>query len=74
MQQWHKEEQWLLVCLEEAAEVCHIKYVAQKARRETEAKAKKEVCRREGEEKEVGVYPMTLGQGDSRGCCPLGEY
>ena len=42
--QWrHEEEQWLLVQLEEAAKLCWTECVAQKARREAEEKAKKEV-------------------------------
>ena len=42
MQQWYKEKQQLLVCLEEAAKAYCVKYMAQKARREVEAKIRKE--------------------------------
>jgi len=42
MQQQHKEEQQFLLHLQEAVEAHHIEYVAQKARREVEAKARKE--------------------------------
>ena len=45
IQQWHKEKQWLLVCLEEAMEACHVEHIAQKTRREVETKAKKETKR-----------------------------
>ena len=45
--QWrHEKEQQLLVQLEEAAKLCQAKHVAQKARREAEAKAK-EVAERQ---------------------------
>jgi len=44
--QWrHKEEQWLLVQLEEAAKLYWAECMAQKARREVEQKAKEEVER-----------------------------
>ena len=49
-----------------------MEHTAQKARRKVKAKAKKETCRKR-EEKKVGVYSMTLGQGDSRECHPFGE-
>ena len=52
MQQWHKEEQQLLVCLEEAVEACHVECMAQKARREVEAKVKKEAKRQRLAEEE----------------------
>ena len=42
MQQWHEEEQQSLLQLQEIAEACCTEHVAQKARRETEAKAKEE--------------------------------
>jgi len=42
MQQRHKEEQWLLVQLEEAVKLCWAERVAQKARREAEEKAREE--------------------------------
>ena len=45
MQQRHEEEQWLLIQLEEVAKVCQAEHVAQKARREVEAKAKEEAER-----------------------------
>ena len=62
MQQRHKEEQRLLVQLEEAAKLCWAECAAQKARREVEAKAKEEGCRGGGEEeKDDGVSPATLG-------------
>ena len=44
--QWrHKEKQWLLIQLKEAVKLCQAKHVAQKARREVEAKAKEEAKR-----------------------------
>ena len=42
MQQWHKKEQQSLFHLQETVEAHHTEHVAQKARRETEAKAKEE--------------------------------
>ena len=39
MQRRYKEEQWLLVQLEEAAKLCRAEHMAQKARREAEEKA-----------------------------------
>ena len=45
MQQRYKEEQQLLAQLEEAAKLHQAEHVAQKARREAEAKAKEEVKR-----------------------------
>ena len=42
MQRWHEEQQQSLLWLQEAAEACHAEHVAQKARREAEAKAKEE--------------------------------
>ena len=45
MQQRHEEEQWLLIQLEEVAKLCQAEHVAQKARREVEAKAKEEAER-----------------------------
>jgi len=45
MQQRHEEEQWLLVQLEEAAKLHRAEHIAQKARREVEAKAKEEAKR-----------------------------
>jgi len=45
MQQRHKEEQWLLAQLEEAAKLCWAERVAQKARREVEEKAWEEAER-----------------------------
>ena len=41
IQRQHKEEQQSLLHLQEAVEACHAKHVAQKAKREVEAKAKK---------------------------------
>jgi len=43
MQQWHEEEQQSLLQLQEIVEACFAEHVAQKARREAEAKAKEEV-------------------------------
>jgi len=45
MQQRHEEEQRFLLQLQEAAEARHAEHVAQKARREAEAKAKEEAER-----------------------------
>ena len=45
IQRRHKEEQQLLAQLEEAAKLHQAEHVAQKARREAEAKAKEEVKR-----------------------------
>jgi len=45
MQQRHKEEQWLLAQLEEAAKLHRAEHVAQKARREVEEKAREEAKR-----------------------------
>jgi len=45
MQQRHEEEQRSLLWLQEAVEACHAECVAQKARREAEAKAKEEAER-----------------------------
>jgi len=42
IQQRHKKKQWLLACLKEAVEACHIKCIAQKARKKVEAKAKED--------------------------------
>ena len=42
MQQRHEEEQQSLLCLQEVVEAHYAKHVAQKARREAEAKAKEE--------------------------------
>jgi len=42
MQQQHEEEQQSLFCLQEVVEAHHVECAAQKARRETEAKAKEE--------------------------------
>ena len=53
MQWWHEEKQQSLLQLQEAAKACHAEHTAQKARREVEAKAKKEAERqRVVEEKE----------------------
>jgi len=41
MQKRYEEEQQLLVYLEETVEACYIKHVAQKARKEIEAKTRK---------------------------------
>jgi len=47
--QWrHEKEQQLLAQLEEAAKLCRAEHAAQKARREVEAKAKKEAALLEG--------------------------
>jgi len=43
MQQWHEEEQQSLLQLQEIVEACCAERVAQKARREAEAKAKEDV-------------------------------
>ena len=45
MQQRHKEEQRLLVQLEEVAKLCQTEHVAQKARREAEEKTWEEAKR-----------------------------
>ena len=45
MQQWHKEEQQSLLQLQEAVKAHCAEHVAQKARREAEAKAKEEAER-----------------------------
>jgi len=45
MQQRYEEEQQLLVQLEEAVKLCQAECVAQKARREVEAKAKEKAER-----------------------------
>ena len=50
--QQHYEEQQFLVQLEKTVEACCVEHVAQKARREAEAKAKKEAKRRRIAEKE----------------------
>ena len=52
MQWQHEEEQWLLVCLEEVAEACHVKHAAQKARREVEAKIREKAKKQKLAEKE----------------------
>jgi len=52
MQRRHEEEQWLLAQLEKAAKLHRAKHVAQKARREAEAKAKEEAERQRVVEKE----------------------
>ena len=46
IQQRYKEEQWLLIQLEEAAKLHQAKHVAQKARKKAETKARKESERR----------------------------
>jgi len=45
MQRRHEEEQRSLLQLQEAVEACHAECVAQKARREVEAKVKEEAKR-----------------------------
>jgi len=51
--QWrHEEEQWLLAQLEEVAKLRWTEHMAQKARREAEAKAKEEVERQRVAEEE----------------------
>ena len=45
IQQRYQKQQQLLVQLEEAAKLCRAKHIAQKARREAEAKAKEEAER-----------------------------
>jgi len=52
MQRRYKEEQWLLVQLEEAAKLCRAERVAQKARREAEEKAWEEAEKQRVAEKE----------------------
>jgi len=53
MQQRHKEEQQLLVQLEEVVKLCRAEHIAQKARREAEEKAQEKAERqRVAEEKE----------------------
>ena len=51
MQQRHKEEQQLLAQLEKAVKVHQAKHVAQKARKEAEAKIREEVKKRRITEK-----------------------
>ena len=46
MQRWHEKEQQSLLHLQEATEAYHAECVAQKARREAEAKAKEEAEKR----------------------------
>jgi len=46
MQQRHKEQQQLLIQLKEVAKLYQIKHVAQKARKEAEAKAREEAKRK----------------------------
>ena len=61
IQQRHKEEQQFLVQLEEVAKLCQAECVAQKARREAEAKAKEETeKRRIAEEKKKLEYIQWL--------------
>ena len=52
IQRRYKKEQWLLIQLEEAAKSHWAERVAQKARKEVEAKARKEAKRRRVMEKE----------------------
>ena len=52
MQRKHKEEQQLLVQLEEVAKLCQAECAAQKSRREAEAKAKEEAERQRVAEEE----------------------
>jgi len=52
MQRRHEEEQRSLLQLQEAAEACRAEHVAQKARREAEAKAKEEAKRQRVAEEE----------------------
>ena len=52
MQQQHEEEQQSLLRLQEAVEAHYAEHVAQKARREVEAKAKEEAERQRVAEKE----------------------
>jgi len=52
MQQRHEEQQQLLAQLEKAAKLCWAERVAQKARREVEAKAKEEAERQRVAEEE----------------------
>ena len=61
MQHWHEEEEQSLLWLQEAVEACCAKYVAQKARREVEAKAKEEAEKqRIAEEKKKLEYIQWL--------------
>jgi len=60
MQQRHEEEQQSLLQLQEAAEACCAERVAQKARRETDAKAKKEAEKRRIVEKKKLEYIQQL--------------
>ena len=64
MQQCYKEKQQFLVWLEEVAEAHHVEHVAQKARREAEAKVKEEAKRRriveEEEKKKTLEYIQQL--------------
>ena len=61
MQQWYEEQQQFLIWLQEVAEACCAEHVAQKARREVEAKAKKEAKKwRIAEEKKKLEYIQWL--------------
>jgi len=51
-QQRHEEEQWLLVQIEEAAKLHQAEYVAQRARRKVEEKAKEKAERQRVTEEE----------------------
>jgi len=68
-----QEMQQLLAQLEEAVKLHRAECVAQKARREAEAKAKKEGCGAGGEEKEDdGVPPATPRRGAGGKGHPIG--
>ena len=57
MQQWYEEEQQFLLCLQEAAEAHCAEHMAQKARREMEAKAKEKAKKQKiAEEKKKLEY------------------
>ena len=74
MQQRHKEEQQLLIQLEEVVKLHQAECAAEKARRKVEAKAKKEGYRGGGEEKENNGVPPAPRPGvtEGRGCL-IGE-
>jgi len=65
MQRRYKEEQWLLVQLEEAAKLCRAEHMAQKARREAEEKAweeaeKQRVAEEEERKRRIMEYLQRL--------------
>ena len=63
IQQRHKEEQRLLVQIEEVVKLYQVEHTAQKARREVEEKAREEAERQRVAEEDGGVPPMALRRG-----------